>query len=140
MRRLLLLLGLASLAAGAEETGFWTTLHATIEHHLGRPYVWGAAGMKSFDCSGFVWRVWADNGYLWKRTTARKMYFSLPKASAGEAGKFGTVVFFDNMKHCGIVNDRGSFYHAQTSVGTNLSRMNDFWKGKVCGYRRVSGR
>ena len=37
--------------------------------------------------------------------------------------------------YVGIVNDRTSFYHAQTSLGTNLSTMTPFWRGKVVGVR-----
>ena len=50
---------------------FVESIKSTIENHLGRPYVWGSSGLKSFDCSGFVWRVMYENGILLKRTTAR---------------------------------------------------------------------
>ena len=65
----------------AEPAGFWSGLQTAIQKHLGRPYVWGATGLKSFDCSGFVWRVMYENGILLKRTTARKLYLTLPKAT-----------------------------------------------------------
>ena len=97
-----------------------------------------SSGMKSFDCSGFLWRVMLENGVLTKRTTARKYYMSLPRLAKPSAkSELGTVVFFDNLKHVGIVNDRDSFYHAQTHAGTNLSRFDAFWRQKVCGYRAV---
>jgi len=137
MKRLAWFLVLMPAVATGQEPDFWTRIHATVERNLGRPYVWGTSGLKSFDCSGFVWRVWADNGVPLKRTTARKMYFSLPKVSPKEQGNFGTIVFFDNMKHCGIVNSPRSFYHAQTSKGTNLSDFTPFWRAKVCGYRAI---
>ncbi len=111
-----------------------------IEKHLGRPYVWGASGLKSFDCSGFVWRVMTDNGIMIKRTTARKFYMALPKVSDAERSQFGTLIFFSNLKHIGIVNDRFTFFHSQTSKGTNLSKLNSFWKPKVCGYRAMPGK
>jgi len=80
-----------------------------------------------------------DNGVLIKRTTAKKFYMSLPKVSEAERSQFGTVVFFSNLKHCGIVNDRFTFYHSQTSKGTNLSSFDSFWKPKVYGYRAMPG-
>lgn len=95
--------------------GWLDTFRATIQKHLGRPYVWGASGIKSFDCSGFLWRVLYDNGILMKRTTARKFYMLLPAASEEEHWNFGTVVFFDNLKHVGIVDNSDAFYHAQVS-------------------------
>ena len=108
-------------------------LKTTIHSYLGRPYVWGASGAKSFDCSGFVWRVFNDNGVYFKRTTARKLYMSLPKATSEETWKFGNIVFFDNLKHCGIVCNRDTFYHAESSIGTNLSRFKPYWKPMIVG-------
>jgi peptidoglycan DL-endopeptidase LytE len=112
-------------------------VRSSIEHHLGRPYVWGATGDKSFDCSGFVWRVMRENGVLVKRTTARKYYLSLKKVDDVARWSFPTVVFFDDLQHMGIVNDRETFFHAQCSKGTNLSAFDPFWRGKVCGFRAM---
>lgn len=110
---------------------------STIEKHLGRPYVWGSSGMKSFDCSGFIWRVMTENGILLKRTTARKFYMMLPPITDNEKWNFGTIVFFDNLKHVGIVDSPTTFYHAQVSRGTNRSEMNSFWRRKIYGFRRL---
>jgi hypothetical protein len=49
----------------------------------------------------------------------------------------GNIVFFDNLSHCGIVNSRSDFYHAESSKGTNLSRFDPYWRSKVCGVRRI---
>jgi cell wall-associated NlpC family hydrolase len=95
--------------------------------------------MKSFDCSGFVWRVHYESGVLVKRTTARKYYFALPPAEPGKPAKFGTLVFFDDLKHIGIVNDAGSFFHAQTSKGTTMAPFDPYWRPKITGYRRIIG-
>lgn len=116
---------------------FLDGVKTSIQNHLGRPYVWGASGMKSFDCSGFVWRVMYENGILVKRTTARKFYLSLPKATEADRTAFGTLVFFDDLKHIGIIDDANAFYHAQVSIGTNRSPMNSFWRQKVYGYRKL---
>ena len=137
------LLALSSMLGAAQRTSraappeFWDQVKFVIERYLGRPYVWGGAGLKSFDCSGFVWRVMFENGVMIKRTTARKYYFSLPKVVAAEQKQPGDIVFFDNFKHCGILNYDRSFYHAQTSVGTNLSLFDPFWRPKLCGVRRM---
>jgi len=128
---------LQSETAAAAASNSWLTLKATIERYMGKPYVWGATGLKSFDCSGLIWRVMCDNGINIKRTTARKLYMCLPKPGAGEAWNQGNIVFFDDLRHCGIVADRNSFYHAQTSIGTNLSRFTPFWISKIAGFRRL---
>jgi cell wall-associated NlpC family hydrolase len=113
------------------------SMKSTIGKHLGRPYVWGASGMKSFDCSGFIWRVMSENGMLLKRTTARKFYMMLPPVPKEQQWTFGTLVFFDNLKHVGIVDSETEFYHAQSSIGTNKSQMNSFWRRKIYGFRQL---
>ncbi len=139
MKRLAILVLICGGAAAAQTGGsWWEHLRATVERHLGRPYVWGASGMKSFDCSGFVWRSFTDAGAPFKRTTARKLYFSLNATPKDKEWEFGNVVFFDDLKHCGIVNGRGDFYHAMTSKGTTLSRFDPYWRPKVCGVRRMA--
>jgi cell wall-associated NlpC family hydrolase len=110
---------------------------AVIERHLGRPYVWGATGLKSFDCSGFVWRVMQENGIFIKRSTARKYFLTLPKAPEDRPWEFGDIVFFSNLKHCGIVQTPETFYHAAVSVGTHVSRFDPFWRRKVTGVRVI---
>ena len=121
----------------SESSPFLMGIKSTIEKYLGRPYVWGASGFKSFDCSGFIWRVMSENGLLLKRTTARKFYMILPPAPKDEQWEFGTIVFFDDLKHVGIVDSPTTFYHAQVSVGTNRSPMNSFWRPRIYGFRRL---
>jgi probable lipoprotein NlpC len=135
----LLIMASVSVPASAQTpvTDFFSGIKSAIEKHLGRPYVWGATGMKSFDCSGFVWRVMHENGILMKRTTARKFYMLLKPATKEEEGRFGTVVFFDDLKHMGIIDTPKTFYHAQVTRGTNRSEMNSFWKKKIYGYRKL---
>ncbi len=140
---MLILYGVACLAGqtaetskGASPQGFWLQFKSTIESHLGRPYVWGACGLKSFDCSGFVWRVMEDNGILIKRTTARKLFLCMPKPD-GDKWKFGNLVFFNDLKHVGIVAGPDSFYHSESSIGTNLSRFDPYWRPKIYGFRSI---
>src|SRR5262245_23840245 len=131
---LLMLLSVGAAAQSANDRGsdsdphlsLLTGLKSSIEKYLGRPYVWGASGSKSFDCSGFIWRVMSENGILLKRTTARKFYMMLPPARGDEKSRFGTLVFFDDLKHVGIIDTPNTFYHAQVSIGTNRSEMNPF--------------
>jgi cell wall-associated NlpC family hydrolase len=115
----------------------WGAIQKTIEKYLGRPYALGAVGQKSFDCSGFVWRIMAENGIMMKRTTARKLYMSLPGQGKDSSYAAGSLVFFDQMKHVGIVKDRESFYHAQVSKGTNLSEFDPYWRRKIYGFKKI---
>jgi len=141
----ILMLGLSTSAQSVDSPAasnvgtavFWEGVKSAIQSHLGRPYVWGSAGLKSFDCSGFVWRVMADNGILIKRTTARKFYQTLPHASKAEQSEFGTLVFFDDLKHVGIIDGPNAFYHSESSIGTNRSAMTPFWRNKIFGFRKI---
>ena len=38
------------------------SVNAWLSKNLGRPYVWGATGYKSYDCSGVIWRMLSDHG------------------------------------------------------------------------------
>ncbi len=142
MKHLLLIILLVfsatySVAAQSETTpDFWGQVKASIQRYMGRPYVWGASGLKSFDCSGFVWRVMAESGVLMKRTTARKFYMILPKAEKADQSTFGTLIFFDDLTHIGIVDDPDGFYHSEIKIGTHRSRMSPFYKKMIYGYRK----
>lgn len=134
--------GLPQEPAGAGQgsgPSYWDQVKNSIGRHLGRPYVWGSSGLKSYDCSGFIWRVMFENGMLLKRTTARKFYLTLQKTSTAEQWQGGTLVFFDNLKHVGIVNSSSDFFHAQVSRGTNLSGFDPYWRPKICGFRKMPG-
>lgn len=116
----------------------WTQrLVKTIERHLGHPYCLGCCGPKRFDCSGFVWRVMFESGVRVKRTSARKLYLVLPKANEKDRWQLGTVVFFNRLRHCGLVRDSSLFYHASSKRGTTLSRFDPHWRGKISGFRRI---
>jgi hypothetical protein len=78
-----------------------------------------------------------ENGIFMKRTTARKFFVSLRKVDEQHKWEFSNLVFFDDLEHIGIVNDKGTFFHAQCSKGTNLSNFDPFWRGKVCGFRAM---
>lgn len=56
-----------------------------------------------------------------------------------EIWTFGNIVFFSNLKHCGIVQSPETFYHAAVTAGTHVSRFNPFWRRKVSGVRAIPG-
>lgn len=120
--------------------GFWQRVETVIQKLLKRPYVWGSAGLKSFDCSGFVWRVMYENKILVKRSTARKYYLCLPRVRDDARWNAANIVFFDDLKHCGIVRDARSFYHASVTAGTTLSEFDPYWRNKISGIRGMPAR
>ncbi|GAB3148197.1 C40 family peptidase [Micromonospora sonneratiae] len=78
---------------------------------VGKPYVWGAAGPNSFDCSGLTQYAWGKAGvYLphftgdqWKKGT---------RVSASAAKPGDLVFFFDDLHHVGLYIGNGLMVHA----------------------------
>ena len=110
---------------------------AAIDVRLGTPYRMGASGPHSYDCSGFVWSVFQSAGIDFERSNARTLWERSAPATADERAKFGTLVFFNNRHHVGIVADAYGFYHASTSKGVVYSPFNDYWLERIDGFRRV---
>ncbi len=86
---------------------------AYASNFLGTPYVWGANGPKSFDCSGFVKYVYAHFGVSMTRTT----YTQINEGSHISRGDLepGDLVFFgtgSDPHHVGIYVGNNSYIHA----------------------------
>ncbi|MET0647252.1 MAG: C40 family peptidase [Pyrinomonadaceae bacterium] len=113
------------------------TMLAAIEERLGVPYRMGTEGPYRYDCSGFVWSVFQQAGVAFERTSARTLWNDFAPPTAEEKYKFGTLVFFNNLHHVGIVADENGFYHASTSRGVVYSRFDDYWTKRLSGFRRV---
>ena len=111
---------------------------------LGKPYVWGAQGPSSFDCSGYTY-------YVFKNATN----ISLPRVSKDQS-KYGTyvsksnlkagdLIFFDtsgsnngNVSHVGIYLGNNEFIHASSSKGkVVISQMSSYYNGAFVNARRV---
>jgi cell wall-associated NlpC family hydrolase len=112
-------------------------LSSAIDVRLGARYVWGAAGPGVFDCSGFVWSAFQSVGINFERGSARSLWSRFAPASPSEESRFGTLVFFNNLRHIGIVADAHGFYHASRRHGVVYSRFNDYWLARIDGFRRV---
>ena len=116
---------------------FNQTMLSAIDERLGAPYVFGATGPRVFDCSGFVWSVFREAGINFDRASARSLWAQFEAPKPGEEYKFGTLVFFNNLRHVGIVAGPDGFYHASSSHGVTYSTFNDYWSERIVGFRRV---
>jgi cell wall-associated NlpC family hydrolase len=67
---------------------------------LGKPYVWGATGPASYDCSGLVQAAWASAGVAIPRTTYEQ-WAALPHVPMS-AIQPGDLIFFDQIGHVAI--------------------------------------
>jgi peptidoglycan endopeptidase LytE len=116
---------------------FRSLMTASIDQRLGSPYSWGATGPSAFDCSGFVWSTFKSVGVDFERASARTLWGRFAAPAPGEQYQFGTLVFFSNLAHVGIVADEHGFYHASRHHGVVYSPFNDYWVSRIDGFRKV---
>ncbi|HEY6229732.1 MAG TPA: NlpC/P60 family protein [Pyrinomonadaceae bacterium] len=116
---------------------FDQSLLAAIQSHLGASYHFNRTGPEEFDCSGLVWRAFQDIGVDFQRGPARSYWATMPAPSEADQFKFGTLVFFSNLSHVGIVVDEKGFYHSARHGGVMYSPFNDYWLSRIDGFRRV---
>jgi cell wall-associated NlpC family hydrolase len=116
---------------------FHQLMSAAIDQRLGTRYVWGGSGPSGFDCSGFVWSTFRSAGIEFERASARTLWGRFAMPTEEEKYKFGTLVFFSNLTHIGIVADEHGFYHASRRHGVVYSPFNDYWESRIDGFRRV---
>jgi len=114
-----------------------STLMAAIDQRLGTPYRWGATGPNRYDCSGFVWSIFQATGINFERVSARNLFARFEPAPVEEQFKFGTLVFFGNLTHVGVVADERGFYHASRRHGVIYSEFSEYWLKRIDGFRRV---
>jgi len=123
------------------------TLAALLEEamkHLGKPYVYGASGPNSFDCSGFVSYVLNQSGVRsFPRTNVRGLWAMTNPVSPGNAQP-GDLIFFHStystpspVTHVGIYLGNGQMIHAGKPV--NITSINtNYWQNHFFGFGRLS--
>lgn len=116
---------------------FDKSLLTAIQSHLGADYHFNTTGPESFDCSGLVWRAFQDVGVGFQRGPARSYWATFEAPPKEEQFRFGTLVFFSNLSHVGIVVDEKGFYHSARHGGVMYSPFNDYWLSRIDGFRRV---
>ena len=106
----------------------------------GIPYRNGGADLNGFDCSGFVWYVFAQHGLAMPRTVAEQ--YEVGGKVTLEAVQPGDLVFFRTagrgVSHVGIALGDGDFVHAPSSTGVvRIERLSaSYWSERYLGARR----
>lgn len=118
-------------------SAFSQNLLDAMTDRLGIPYRYGSNGPNSYDCSSFVWSVFQQAGIAFERSSARNYWAKFEPVSGDDRYKFGTLVFFNNLGHMGIVADEKGFYHASVSKGITYSKFEGYWQKRIVGFRRV---
>ncbi|MEN8650934.1 NlpC/P60 family protein [Streptomyces sp. 21So2-11] len=78
---------------------------------LGKPYVWGAEGPASFDCSGLTSQAWARAGRTIPRTS-QEQWRQLPKVSLRALRPGDLVIYFPKATHVAIYLGKGMVVQA----------------------------
>lgn len=149
---LFLLSGLAAACGGGPQ-GLLQTQHvapaksATAQRIVhtalglrGTPYRWGGCDPKhGFDCSGYVWWVYGQNGLRLPRTTKQQI-----TAGHGVDPKYlnpADLIFFQFRQglHVGIHLGGGDFAHSpKTGGAVRVDNLNSgYWAARLIAARRV---
>ncbi|MFD9356835.1 NlpC/P60 family protein [Streptomyces sp. NPDC060031] len=78
---------------------------------LGKPYVWGAEGPGSFDCSGLTSQAWAHAGRAIPRTS-QEQWARLPKVPLDKLRPGDLVVYFPTATHVALYVGDGKVIQA----------------------------
>ncbi|WP_406496722.1 NlpC/P60 family protein [Streptomyces sp. NBC_00846] len=78
---------------------------------LGKPYVWGATGPSSFDCSGLTQAAWRSAGVSLPRTTYTQINAG-QHVSRSELAPGDLVFFYSGISHVGLYIGNGQMIHA----------------------------
>jgi cell wall-associated NlpC family hydrolase len=107
----------------------------------GTPYRNGGSDPAGFDCSGFVFYVFGQNGFIVPRTVGE--LFRAGKEVDPPELEPGDLVFFTTVapgaSYVGIVIGGDEFVHAPSSVGqVRVERLSSsYWSPRFVGARRV---
>jgi cell wall-associated NlpC family hydrolase len=137
----------AQAAAIYQQTGHYPDIHPTGDSvgvqalkwaltRVGDPYVWGASGPSSFDCSGLVVWAYAQVGISLMHFTG-DLWNEGEHISRNELKPGDLVFFFPTISHVGIYVGNGLMVDAPTQ-GQNVQVQPVFWSAFVGAVRIVA--
>lgn len=78
---------------------------------IGKPYVWGAEGPASYDCSGLTQSAWASAGRPIPRTS-QEQWRLLPRVDMKDMRPGDLIVYYKDASHIGMYVGNGAIVHA----------------------------
>lgn len=79
---------------------------------LGTPYVYGATGPNSFDCSSFTQYAWKAAGVSLPRTSQAQASAGTPVSGLSAAKPGDLIIYYGSMTHVGMYVGHGQIIHA----------------------------
>ncbi len=96
---------------GAEADAAGRKAIAYATRQIGKPYVWGAEGPDSFDCSGLTLRAWEHAGVLIPRTS-QEQWRRLKRVPVPDLRPGDLVIYFAEASHVALYIGGGEIIHA----------------------------
>ena len=111
-----------------------TTALTWLFSELGKPYVWGATGPDTFDCSGLTQFVWAKAGITTPRVAVDQDRWAVPIPLSDL--RPGDLVFFGkDIGHMGMYIGGGLMINAPHTG--DVVRISPIWWSDLVGFGRV---
>ncbi|MFH0516712.1 NlpC/P60 family protein [Streptomyces sp. M41] len=121
----------SSSDSSASDSSYATKAEKTLAFaraQIGKPYVWGATGPDSYDCSGLTQAAWKAAGVDIPRVTYDQVNagttVSIANAQPGDL-----VFFYDDVTHVGIYIGNGMMIHAP-KPGTYVREESVYYDGE----------
>ncbi|MFH9010573.1 NlpC/P60 family protein [Streptomyces sp. NPDC017943] len=95
---------------------------------IGKPYVWGAVGPGSYDCSGLTQAAWKAAGVTLPRTTYDQVDAGTT-VPVSQARPGDLVFFYDDVTHVGLYIGNGMMIHAP-KPGTYVREESVYYDGE----------
>ncbi|NEA99885.1 C40 family peptidase [Streptomyces sp. SID13726] len=102
---------------------------------IGKPYVWGATGPGSYDCSGLTQAAWKAAGVDLPRVTYDQVNAGTT-VSLADAQPGDLVFFYDDISHVGLYIGNGMMIHAP-KPGAYVREESIYYDGESAIYRVV---
>lgn len=133
---------LTNKAEGATRFANRYSVVTTARKYMGRPYIFGANGPRSFDCSGFTRYVYRLHGYYIPRTAASQSRVGTAVAKGN--WRYGDLIFFRNtykagISHVGIYAGNKRIVHAWPRTGVTVHNFTTYryLATRYAGARRI---
>ncbi|MFE2294233.1 NlpC/P60 family protein [Streptomyces sp. NPDC059452] len=95
--------------SGATSAGKAAVAFATAQ--IGKPYVWGATGPGSYDCSGLTSKAWAAAGRPIPRTS-QEQWRLLPRIDIQDMRPGDLIIYHADASHVGMYVGDGTMVHS----------------------------
>ncbi|HNJ79391.1 MAG TPA: C40 family peptidase [Marmoricola sp.] len=105
---------------------------------VGKPYVWGAPGPDSFDCSGLTRAAWAQVGVLMTHYSGSQYQETTP-VSLNDLQPGDLLYFYSIEQHVGLYIGNGKLVQAANpQAGVILSDLDGYWRSNLVAASRPS--